>query len=52
MKTILKVYLNLLKITEKKVFLIFSIQNDKNLLLETGFSERDINRLNLEFNFN
>ena len=28
--------------------LIFLIQNDKNLLREIGFSERDINRLNLE----
>ena len=29
--------------------LIFLIQNDRNLLREIGFSERDINRLNLEF---
>ena len=28
---------------------MFLIQNDKNLLLETGFSECDINRLILEF---
>ena len=33
----------------KIVLLIFLIQNDKNLLHEVGFSERDINRLNLEF---
>ena len=33
----------------KIVLLIFSIQNDKNLLHEIGFSERDINRLNLNF---
>ena len=33
----------------KIVFLIFLIQNDKNLLKEIGFSERDINLLNLEF---
>ena len=28
---------------------MFSIKNDKDLLLEIGFSERDIDRLNLEF---
>ena len=28
---------------------MFLIQNDKNLLREIGFSERDINRLYLEF---
>ena len=33
----------------KIVLLIFLIQNDKNLLREVGFSERDINSLNLEF---
>ena len=33
----------------KIVLLIFSIQNDKNLLKEIGFSERDNNLLNLEF---
>ena len=33
----------------KKVVLIFLIQNDKNLLHEVGFSQRDINRLSLEF---
>ena len=33
----------------KIVLLMFSIKNDKDLLLEIGFSERDINRLNLEF---
>ena len=33
----------------KIVLLIFLIQNDKNLLKEIGFSERDINLLNLEF---
>ena len=33
----------------KIVLLIFSIQNDKNLLHEVGFNEHDINRLNLEF---
>ena len=32
----------------KIVFLIFLIQNDENLPLEIGFSERDINLLNLE----
>ena len=32
----------------KTVLLKFLIQNDKNLLLEIGFSEHDINRLNLE----
>ena len=32
----------------KIVLLIFLIQNDKNLLREVGFSERDINRLKLE----
>ena len=29
----------------KIVLLIFLIKNDKNFLLEIGFSERDINRL-------
>ena len=33
----------------KIVLLIFLIQTDKNLLQEIGFSENDINRLNLEF---
>ena len=33
----------------KIVLLIFLIQNDKNLLNEIGFSEADINILNLEF---
>ena len=33
----------------KIVLLIFLIQNDKNLLKEIGFSERDFNLLNLEF---
>ena len=33
----------------KIVLLIILIQNDKNLLKEIGFSERDINLLNLEF---
>ena len=33
----------------KIVLLIFLIQNDKNLLKENGFSEIDINRLNLDF---
>ena len=31
------------------VLLIFLIKNDKDLLLEIGFSERDINSLNKEF---
>ena len=33
----------------KIVLLIYLIQNDKNLLKEIGFSENDINNLNLEF---
>ena len=33
----------------KIVLLIFSINNDENLLKEVGFSKNDINRLNLEF---
>ena len=33
----------------KIVLLIYLNQNDKNLLKEIGFSERDINLLNLEF---
>ena len=33
----------------KLVLLIFLIQNDKDFLLQVGFSERDINRLNEEF---
>ena len=32
----------------KIVILFFLIKNDKDLLLEIGFSERDIIRLNLE----
>ena len=31
------------------VLLIFLIRDDKNLLREMGFSERDNNHLNLEF---
>ena len=34
---------------KKIIFLIFLIQNDKNLLKEIGFSTNDINLLNLEF---
>ena len=34
---------------KKIVLLIFLIQNDKNLLHEVGFSERDIISLNKEF---
>ena len=34
---------------KKIVFLLFLIKNDIDLLREVGFSERDINRLNLEF---
>ena len=33
----------------KIVLIIFIVQNDKKLLREIGFSECDINRLNLEF---
>ena len=33
----------------KIVLLIFLIQNDKNLLKEIGFSQHNINLLNLEF---
>ena len=33
----------------KVVILKFLIKNDKDLLLEIGFSERDINHLNLQF---
>ena len=33
----------------KILLLIFLIQNDKNLLNEIGFSQRDINRLSIEF---
>ena len=33
----------------KIVLLIFLIQNDKNLLNEVGFTQRDINRLSIEF---
>ena len=35
----------------KIVLLIFSIQNDKNLLHEVGFSERDINCLKLKLKY-
>ena len=31
------------------MLLVFLFQNDKNLLYEIGFSERDINHLNLEY---
>ena len=34
---------------KKIVLLIFLIQNDKNLLHKVGFSQRDINRLSIEF---
>ena len=34
---------------KKIVLIIFLIQNDKDLLHEIGFSERDNNRINLEF---
>ena len=33
----------------KIVLLMFLIKNDRDLLHEIGFSERDINRLKLEF---
>ena len=33
----------------KVVLLILLIQNEKNLLNEVGFSQRDINRLSIEF---
>ena len=33
----------------KNVLLLYIFQNDKKLLREIGFSERDINCLNLEF---
>ena len=34
---------------KKMVLIIFSIQNDKNLLREIGFSKNNISLLNLEF---
>ena len=34
---------------KKVVLLLFLIQNDKNLLNEVGFTQRDINRLSIEF---
>ena len=34
---------------KKIVLLIFLIQNDKNLLYEVSFSQRDISRLSMEF---
>ena len=33
----------------KIVLIMFLFQNNKDFLYEIGFSERDINRLNLEF---
>ena len=33
----------------KIVFLVFLIQNDKNLLKEIGFSKNDINQLSIVF---
>ena len=33
----------------KRVLSLILIQNDKDLLIENGFSEREISRLNLEF---
>ena len=35
----------------KIVLLLFLIKNDKDFLKQGGFSENDINRLNLEFKF-
>ena len=37
---------------KKTVLLIFLNQNDKNLLHEVGFNQRDINRLSIEFKNN
>ena len=34
---------------KKLVLLLFLFQNDKNLLIEIGFSKSDIDLLNLEF---
>ena len=34
---------------KKIVLLLFLIKDDKDLVHEVGFSERDINRLNREF---
>ena len=34
--------------TDYRKILIFLFQNDKDLLREVGFGERDINRVNLE----
>ena len=36
-------------VCRKIILLIFLFQNDKKLLHEIGFSERDINLLNLQF---
>ena len=44
-----KVFFESIPDYRKIVFLVFLIQNEKDLLREVGFSERDINRLNLEF---
>ena len=38
--------------TDYRKILIFLFQNDKDLLREVGFSERDINRVNLELKNN
>ena len=48
-QTISKTYLNQLKNTEKKVFLIFFFKNDSDLLEECELLKSGINRLSLEF---
>ena len=45
---IFKNCLNQCLIIEKYYYYFFKIKNEKKLLHEIGFSERDINRLNLE----
>ena len=38
-----------ISVYRKIVLLMFLIKNDKDLLLEIGFSESDVNHINLEF---
>ena len=49
MKIISKIIFESIHDYNKLVLLLFLIQNDKNLLKETGFTKNDISLLNLEF---
>ena len=49
MEIILKKYLNLLKIKEKNILLMFLIKNDADLLNDSEYLKTDINRLIKDF---